>query len=304
MRRPPDPARRVLAADVGGTWVRAALVDGRGGVLDRRRAATPMDPDAGLAVVEALWNDLGPGDGRAIAVAGGIAAATGEVTQSSHLPSWVGLRPGERLHCPVVNDAKAALLGEAWRGALQRRRSALLVTLGTGIGGALMLGGRLWIGHTGTAGEIGHVTVRPGGLECRCGNLGCLVMYAGAAAIAREAGHADGHAAATAARGGDERSRGAFEQAAAALGIALAATANVINPEVICVAGGLAPAFDLLEQRLWREVRGRAFRQAVEGLAMVPAALGDDAGLLGAAWTALGRDDVRDPGAPAPGPAA
>src|SRR5262245_21810714 len=168
VRRPPDPNRVVVAADVGGTWIRTARVDGRGGVLERRRERTPTDPDAALALVEAMWKDLGPADGRALAVAGGIRAHTGEVTQSPHLKGWEGTRPGDRLGCQVVNDANAALLGEAWRGALQGRRSAVLLTIGTGIGGAVMLGARLWAGAAGSAGEIGHVTVRPGGNECAC----------------------------------------------------------------------------------------------------------------------------------------
>jgi glucokinase len=291
--RPLDAGTVLVVADVGGVWTRAAKVDGTGGVLERRRAETPQDPVEGIALVERLWKDLGPGDARAIAVAGGIRTQTGEVTQSPHLPRWEGTRPGERLGCPVVNDGNAAILGEAWRGALHGRKTALLVTVGRDIGGGLLVGGRLWVGAAGCAGEIGHVTVRPGGEPCACGNFGCLEAYANDTAIAKEAGHPDLERAVAAARSGDARAVGAFDQAAATLGIALAAAANLLNPEAICLGGAFASAFDLVEHRVRRELRSRAFRLAVEDLALVPARLGDDAGLLGAAWVALGRDERR-----------
>jgi glucokinase len=291
--RPLDASKVLVVATVGGTWTQAARVDGRGGVLERRRAPTPKDPKDGLALVRSLWEEIGPGDGCAIAVAGGIRTKTGEITQSPHLPRWEGLKPGEELGCPVVNDGNAALLGEAWRGALQERRTALLVRTGVDIEGGVLVGGRLWVGAAGCAGEIGHVTVRPGGEACACGNLGCLEAYANDPAIAREAGRPDAASAAVAARAGDARAAGAFDRAAAALGIALAAAANLLNPEAFCLGGTFASCFDLVEKRVRRELEGRAFRLAVDDLLIVPARLGDDAAILGAAWVALGRDERR-----------
>ncbi|MHC4550430.1 MAG: ROK family protein [Planctomycetota bacterium] len=268
---------KVLAADVGGTSLRAALVEDDGKILARRAGATPQDPDEGVALLRAFWNELGPAAAAALVVAGGIRSRDGEITQSPNLRRWEGTRPGHALGCEVLNDANGALLGEAWLGALRARRSALLLTLGTGVGGAVLCDGELWTGSTGCAGEIGHVPVKESHLE----------RYASARAVARAAGTADARAAADAARQGDARAAAAFEQAGAALGIVLAGLVNVFNPEAICLGGGMAAALDLFQGPLQAELSARAFKLALEGLEIVPAALGGDAGLLGAARAAL-----------------
>ncbi len=277
----------VLAADVGGTSIRAARIDEEGRILDRRSGPTPQDPREGVALLRRFWEELGWGAGRAMVIAGGISATTGEITQSPNLRRWEGLRPGPELECQVHNDANGAALGEIWKGALRGKRSALLVTLGTGVGGGLVLDGKLWTGRDGSAGEIGHTAVFPEGPECGCGARGCLEIYASATAVARAAGAADAEAAAVAARRGDARSVAAFAQAGRALGIAFANVANLLNVEAFCLGGGMAAALDLLLPSMCAELDARAFRLARKGLAIVPAALGNDAGLLGAAWAAL-----------------
>jgi len=268
---------KALVADVGGTSMRAALVDGDGAILERRSALTPQDPHEGVARLRAHWDELGPADGKALAVAGGVRASDGEITQSPNLVAWEGTRPGEALGCAVINDANAALLGEAWRGALKDKRNALLLTLGTGVGGGVLLEGRLWTGTNGCAGEIGFVPVLDSHLEA----------LASATAVAERAGTPDAKTAAERARDGDAFARRAFEEAGKALGIALAGLVNVLNPESICLGGGAAAAFELYEEPLWRELRARAFRLALECIEVVPAALGNDAGLVGAARLAL-----------------
>jgi glucokinase len=181
------------------------------------------------------------------------------------------------LECTVLNDTNGALLGEVWLGALRGKRSALMLTLGTGVGGAVLLDGALWTGATGCAGEIGHVPVLEGHLE----------MYASASAVALAAGTPDARLAADAARRGDARAVDAFRRAAEALGRVLAGLINVFNPEAICIGGGMAAAWDLLEEPVRAAALPRAFRLAREGLEIAPAALGADAGLLGAARAAL-----------------
>ncbi len=273
---------RVHAADVGGTSTRVALVDERGTILDRRTAPTPQDPVAGLALIRMLWDELGPADGEMLAIAGGIRLADGEITQSPNLKRWEGICPGETLDCLVINDASAATIGEAWCGALRGKESALMVTLGTGVGGGVFMNGRLWAGANGCAGEIGHVPVG----DCLLEDL------ASATAIATAAGTPDAKTAARKARDGDVLAQDAFEFAGRALGIALAGLVNVLNPDAICLGGGAgAGAFDLLEPALQRELKARAFHLALEDLIVVPAALGNDAGLVGAAKVAL--DDIR-----------
>ncbi|MFQ5843589.1 MAG: ROK family protein, partial [Planctomycetota bacterium] len=266
-----------LAADIGGTSIRAARVDADGRIVARKSGPTPADPREGLARLREFWKDLGPARAAALVVAGGIRTGTGEITQSPNLLRWEGSKPGSELGCGVLNDADGALLGEAWLGALRGRRSALLVTLGTGVRGGVLIDGRLWTGDAGGAGEIGHVTIHPDGPRCPCGNRGCLELYASASAVARAAGQPDARAAAEAARGGDAGARRAFDDAARALGIGLADVANLVNPEAICVGGGLAAAFDLLEERLEQVIRRRAFRLATERLVLTPASLGEDA---------------------------
>lgn len=278
---------KALAADIGGTSLRAALVDGEGRILDRRAAPTPPEPAAGIKALRALWKELGAADARAVVVAGGIRPGTGEITQSPNLPEWEGVRLGEELGCEVLNDANGALLGEAWVGALAGARSALLLTLGTGVGGGVLLDGKLVTGATGCAGELGHVAVRPEGPPCGCGSTGCLETYASATAVAHAAGAADAEEAAKRARAGDPAACAAFESAADALGVVLAGLVNALNPEAIALGGGMTGAFDLLAPRIEAALATRAFRLAREGLRLVPAKLGGDAGLLGAARVAL-----------------
>jgi len=278
---------RALAADIGGTSLRAALVDANGKILDRRSGPTPPDPAAGLALLRRFWDELGAADARGVVIAGGIRPGSGEITQSPNLPRWEGVPLARELACGAWNDANGALLGEAWKGALRGARSALLLTLGTGVGGGVLLDGALWEGATGCAGELGHVPVEGRGPPCACGSRGCLEVYASAPAVARAAGAPDGVEAARLARAGDAKAAAAFAGAGEALGIALAGLVNAFNPEAICLGGGLAGAFDLLAPPLEATLAARAFRLAREGLRIVPAALGNDAGLLGAAGAAL-----------------
>jgi len=278
---------RVLAADIGGTTIRAACVDETGAILDRRETETPQDPAAGYAALRALFHELGPADAAGLVVPGGIRATTGEITQSPNLPQWEGTRPGAELSCAALNDANGSLLGEAWLGALRGRRSAVLLTLGTGVGGAVMIDGALWTGAAGCAGEIGHMSVRPDGPRCPCGSRGCLELYASAHAVAKWGGAHDAKHAAELARQREPRASGAFQRAGESLGIALAGVANLLNPEVFCIGGGLSAAFDLFKEPLLAELKARAFDLATEHVAVLPAALGGDAGLLGAARLAL-----------------
>jgi len=276
-----------LAADIGGTSLRAALVNDEGRILARREAPTPPDPLDGLARLRSLWNELGRAEARAVVIAGGIRRKTGEITQSPNLPQWEGVPLGRELGCEVLNDANGALLGEAWMGGLRGTNAAILLTLGTGVGGGLLLDGRLWSGATGCAGELGHVAVRPDGPRCGCGSSGCLEVYASGTAVAKAAGTPDAKEAERRARAGDAKAKAAFDTAADALGVVLAGLVNAFNPEAIALGGGMAGAFELLAPRIEAAIAARAFKLAREGLLLVPAKLGNDAGLLGAARAAF-----------------
>lgn len=193
--------------------------------------------------------------------------------------------PGARgLALPVrlERDANAILLGEAWRGAARGHRNAVLLTLGTGVGGALLVDGAVYRGRDGYAGELGHLTIDPDGPPCGCGNRGCLEAFASGTALRRRTGR-EGEAVFAAAEAGDADARAAVAEVGTALGIALAGLANVFNPSAVILGGGMVARAHLFWDAMLAEMRRRAFAPVTAGLEVLPARLGDDAGLLGAA---------------------
>lgn len=204
----------------------------------------------------------------------------------------------------LENDANAAAVGEMWQGAARGRRTIVCVTLGTGVGGGIILDGKLWHGVTDSAAEIGHMCVDPfGGVACGCGSRGCLEAYASATAIVRMTREAkprhpssllqndDELTAETIYRAGiegDELALEVFRRMGVYLGIGLANLINILNPEMIVIGGGVVNAWDLFEKDLNHQVAERAFPLLADQVKIVPAECGDDAGLLGAANLALG----------------
>jgi glucokinase len=209
----------------------------------------------------------------------------------------------ERTNLPVRidNDANCATLGEWWLGAARGANNVIGMTIGTGIGGGIILGGRLYHGSSDVAGEIGHATIDINGRRCKCGNYGCLEAYASGPSIAeraREAVSGDQSAllvrmvngdlsritAATvyeAAKLGDEDAVDVVRETSRFLGASIANLLNIFNPEVVVIAGGVTQAGDALFEPLTREVRKRAFRPAVDACQIVPGILGA-AGVVGA----------------------
>ncbi len=222
-------------------------------------------------------------------------------------------RIAERVGLPVTldNDATCATVGEWWIGAARGARNVVGITIGTGIGGGLIIDGRLHHGSNDVAGEIGHTTIETGGRRCKCGNYGCLEAYASGPAIAeraREALDSDtpsllrtlspDRAALTAqhvydaARAGDEIAREVVRDTARYLGAGVANLLNIVNPDVVVLAGGVTEAGEQLLAPLRAEVRKRAFRPAVEAARIVPGSLGNRAGVAGAVATFLAERDV------------
>ncbi|MEJ2202143.1 MAG: ROK family protein [Desulfuromonadaceae bacterium] len=199
----------------------------------------------------------------------------------------------------VVNDANAICWGEALFGAGMEFSSFITITLGTGVGGGLVLDRHIWRGADGTAGEIGHVTVVPDGRLCGCGNRGCLEQYASASALVRGvrerliAGQSspllesqaelNSSQVAAAARAGDPMALAVMAEAGRALGTVLAGVANLLNLEGVVIAGGASGSFDLLQPILQDELQDRAFAVPGRRLRIVLGNLGDVAGILGAA---------------------
>lgn len=306
----------MIGIDLGGTNLRAARISEAGKILHRERFATRIDLGLPHLVdgLVTLCRSLSPPGPRILPVGIGIPGiidADGTIQVSPNLPQLNGINLAkvlrDRLDAPVlaVNDAAAIAWGEARFGAGQDFASLITVTLGTGIGGGIILARRIWSGRDGYAGELGHLTVEPEGRSCGCGNRGCVETYASATGLVRSVreGLAAGgksslaevpvadltaQSVAEAARYGDLLAQSAIELAARKLGQALAAALNLLNPEALIITGGMGASLPLLQPYLLDELTRRSFVFARHPVPVLPGALGDDAGLLGVADLAAG----------------
>lgn len=307
----------VLAADLGGTNLRMAAVDAGGAILARSKCDTPRsDPEEIVrAIVASVGTVFGNrfvlDDVKAIGIAipaMSIDPEGGVVRKAANLPALDGFPLGRRvsgeLGRPVLleNDANAAAIGESWTGASRGTANSICVTLGTGVGGGIILGGKILRGPDWSAGEVGHICVEPRGNPCGCGSRGCVEQYASATAIVRMARELAGDYPDSAVSGkadltafdvfqagtrGDELTLQVFRRMGHYLGIGLANLINILNPDVIVIGGGVAEAWELFIGHVRDEIASRAYSEPAKRAKLVPAALGDDAGLLGAARVAF-----------------
>jgi glucokinase len=306
--------RIVFAVDLGGTHLRVALVDDTGRILKQHKQCTPKGNSAediieALGQVSERWGctEL-PVVATSIMVPGAVDCAKAVVVQAPNLPSLVNFplktELEQKLGWPVYleNDANAAVVGEMWQGAARGCRDVVSVTLGTGVGGGVILDGKLWRGSHGSGGEIGHTTVDPfSGLKCKCGNTGCLELFASATAIVRMTREAlssfpetslksdelTGEKVYDAGQQGDELALAVFKRFGMYLGIGLANLINLIDPQIIVITGGVVNGWDLFAGEMYRQVEERAFRTTAKQVKIAKAECGDNAGLLGAARLAL-----------------
>ncbi|HEX3685274.1 MAG TPA: ROK family protein [Bryobacteraceae bacterium] len=296
-----------IGVDLGGTNLRVAAIDGEGQVLDR--VSVPAIYEAGPEhvvkdIVQAIHEVrsrvaadglLGVG----IGVPGFIDIETGVVIGSANLPGFQDFPVRDEIQrqlgtkIMLENDANAAALGEMWRGAGKDVKDLILLTLGTGIGGGIIIDGRVLHGFLGMAGEFGHMTVFPDGNPCGCGNSGCLEKHASATAIAamgRMMHFGRDTTSATVyelALKGNERALLVFESMGRALGVALASLINIFNFPLYLLSGGPLPAWELFAPSMFTEVKRRSFTFARTGTRIEKALLGADAGLFGAAYLPL-----------------
>jgi glucokinase len=194
----------------------------------------------------------------------------------------------------VINDARAFGLAELRLGAGRGASSMVGLTLGTGVGGVVAVDGRVVQGHDGTAGEVGHQTMEPDGLECTCGSRGCLEAYARADRLEALSGTATAEEAVALARAGDKRAKAAIADIGKWLGIGIANMIVVMTPDRVVIGGGISAAFDLLLEPIWHEVRARVRTTSVDQVEIVTAELGTWAGAIGAAIH--GAESVTDSG--------
>jgi glucokinase len=311
---------RAIGIDIGGTKIAGGVVTEAGQILDRTRVPTPPDEgEATLAAVLAAADELrarNPGvDALGVGAAGLVEWPAGQARwapNNSYRRLELRRLLGERTGLPTMvdNDGNAAAWAEARFGAGAGHDDLVLVTVGTGIGGGLVLDGRLYHGEHGFAGELGHLIVAPDGDPCPCGNRGCLEAMASGSALGRlgreaAAGDPGGPLATLAARArgpvtgevvfaaaseGDRLALGLFERIGHWLGVGIASLVTIFDPDVVVVGGGVAATGELLlapaRASFERYVHGRGHRDLPP---VVPTRLGDDAGLVGAATLALTR---------------
>ena len=318
-----DRDKIFIGIDLGGTTLKAALVNSAGEIIDDRRAETEQhDADKLLAQLIAVAKDLKEKAGEraasiGIGVPGLVNVKTNRIEVMANLPELsdvdipATLSRETGLPVAIDNDANAATYGELQVGAARGKRDVFFVTLGTGIGAGLILNGHIYRGARGFAGEFGHMTIDPEGIECSCGNIGCIETIASGPNIVRrtrERLYRDRTSSlsmlaiprdreltaediARAAQSGDEMSQLMMERTGMFLGIAIAAVVNLLNIEMVVMGGGVMAAGDLILKPTISETRRRAFPPSFAGCEIVIAQLGPSAGVIGAAL--LGRDYAR-----------
>jgi glucokinase len=301
-----------IGVDLSGAAMRAALVAGDGAVVQRREAPLEREgvvPQVAAAVVE-LRDVAANIAAVGVGIPGLVNRQTDRVLVSTDLPSIVRgdihaeLTKATGLRVELENDANAAAYGEFKAGAGHGSRDMFYATIGTGIGGAIILDGRLWLGASGFAGEFGHITIDAEGIECMCGNTGCLETVASGPNIVRRANdrlYRDNTSSLSRlamnkeftaadivneAKSGDEFSMMMIERTGRYIGAAVASVINLLNIERIVLGGLVMEAGELILAPIIREAERRAFQPCFESTEIVLAALGADAVSIGAAMLA------------------
>jgi glucokinase len=293
-----------IGVDLGGTNLRAAAIDDHGAMIEKIAGTTHLKAgrdavvDDMVQAIEGLRVKMGERklSGVGVGVPGFILIDKGIIVGSNNLPQFenypVRDEIEKRLGAKVIleNDANAAALGEKWMGAGTAVKDLVLLTLGTGVGGGIIVDGRVLEGTVGMAGEIGHITVSPNGNPCGCGNTGCLEKHASATAIGAMARMIGLGADLTAedvyklAVAGDVRAKAIFVSMGQALGIALATLINIFNFPLYLLSGGPLPAWDFFAPAMMAEVEKRSFTYRNSPTRIERATLGNEAGLYGAAY--------------------
>jgi len=290
-----------IGVDLGGTNLRVALVSRKGEVL--KKIKEPSTGDIFESLKKAIQTLITPEvEGVGIGVAGVVDRKEKKVIVSPNLPQINGMNfkeLGLRLPLYVENDANAAALGEATMGAGKDYQSFVMLTLGTGVGGGIIYKGKLLA----VAAEIGHMSIAADGEKCFCGNIGCLELYCSARAIIGAATRAlEGGAESSlreltqgniyrvttedvykAAMEGDNLSREVLKNAGKYLGVGIANVINIMSPDAVILSGGLLGAWNIYIEEAIREAGKRAFKSLFQKVSIIPAVLGEEAGIVGAA---------------------
>lgn len=304
--------RYLIGIDIGGTDTKAGIVDSNGSIIVKKNIETrPKKGAQDLAErvylnCEKLIDDASLNWKNIISI--GIGAPgildikRGLIIFSPNLKGWVNVpivkifQKKLNMECILENDANAAAWGEKWAGVASGKEigSLVMITLGTGIGGGIVIGDKIWHGCSNAAGELGHITIEINGARCGCGNYGCVEAYASATAVVRryrEASNARTDITAedvyNLAVNGNKIAKKIMDETGKYIGIAIVNIIHTLNPDFIVIGGGMAAARDLLVDPIFEEIEKRSFKLTGKRTNIVFGRLGNDAGIIGAAGWAL-----------------
>jgi glucokinase len=293
---------QVLGIDLGGTAIKLGRFTQDGTCVQALTVPTPQPstPDAVLKVLLDAISQVDPNQ-QAIAIGVGMpgpADAAGRIARVAiNLPGWVDVPLSDWLEektgrsTVVANDANCAGLGEAWLGAGRCYDNLIMLTLGTGVGGAIILNRKLFVGSEGAAGELGLITFNPEGPVCNSGNRGSLEQYVSAQAIRRRTGQ-EPHELGRLATAGDRSALEFWQSYGRDLGIGLSSLIYVLTPEAIVIGGGVSGSAEFFFPSAWAEIEQRVHPTSRGGVKLLKAELGNQAGMVGAAKLAI--EGMRD----------
>ena len=295
-----------VGIDIGGTNIPASLVDYTGKIIATIEKKTDAHDGPDTVVnritdsVRELCSKINVADfvGIGLGAPGALDLVNGTIIKCANLKDWSEvpivkmLKEKTGFNVYMDNDANCAAIGEHWIGGARGTKNAVIMTLGTGIGGGIIIDGKIFRGSHGTAGEIGHMTIEKNGRSCGCGNLGCLEAYAsatGAVTTAKEMGKANITAREIFinAEAGDELCKKILQESGKYLGIGIANIANIFDPDAIIIGGGFSNAEKYLFPYAIEEAYKRTFKTIMDKIKIKKAELGNDAGVIGAARLAF-----------------
>ncbi|SEQ19249.1 glucokinase [Virgibacillus subterraneus] len=310
--------QNIIGIDVGGTTIKFGIINEAGNILDKWEIPTNAT-NSGTSILTDIWNSLRQKieigqlnkdsiTGIGLGAPGFIHEESGRVYEAVNI-GWKNMEIANELkiisNLPVFvqNDANIAVLGENWRGAGEQSRNLIAITLGTGVGGGIIANGTILNGENGTAGEIGHITIEKDGYQCNCGRRGCLETIASATGIVRQARNIIGtnptsrlaslyreNGSLTTkdifelANNGDALSKEVIDHTADVLGLVIANLATIINPSKILIGGGVSKAGEGFINSIDNAFRKYALGRVSEVCDLKVAQLGNDAGIIGAAF--------------------
>lgn len=307
-------AKQYIGIDIGGTSIKLGIVTDRGEVTVRKETIYTDEGDNRTvmqAIIDSISellveNSLNADDvaGIGISAAGCINSVTGSVAENGgNVPGWSRtavcsvLTKEFGIPSTLANDANCAVLGEYWAGAAMGYTDVVGVTLGTGVGGGIITGGRLLEGAHGYAGELGHFPTHAGGEHCICGIDGCFERYASTSALIRTAVSEDpdlrtGRILFSAAQEGDRHALDLLDRWIEEIAYGIAGLVHVFDPQLILIGGGVSAQEELLVKPLRERVLSKVMPDFAADLEFRPAALGNDAGMIGAVYYLMSRENT------------